>query len=215
MRIIAGKRRGHKIASPAGRHTRPTSDLVRESIFNILGDLVVDRYVYDVFAGTGALGLEALSRGAAHAVFVERDRASAALIRRNIAELRFEDRSSVLITDAYRWLASFTAIDQKRLLFFLDPPYRDYVTKLKRIAASLGVLVGKLPGGSIVVAEAPEREGRGVLPDFHAWDVRRYGNTLVAIRVVGEPVEGNTTPEALSVANADTTSISLEEKRSG
>src|ERR1700677_4222712 len=86
MRIIAGQRRGHKIDGPrASASTRPTSDLVRESLFNILGETVVDRTVIDLFAGTGALGLEALSRGAQRAIFVERDRECVGMIIRNIA----------------------------------------------------------------------------------------------------------------------------------
>src|SRR6516164_948348 len=100
MRIIAGQRRGHKIDGPrSSGHTRPTSDLVRESIFNILGELVVDRTAIDLFAGTGALGLEALSRGAQRAIFVERDRENVALIHRNIATLRYEARAQVRHAD--------------------------------------------------------------------------------------------------------------------
>src|SRR5262249_42719754 len=96
MRIIAGERRGRKIDGPKGHGTRPRSDLVRESVFNILGGRVVGRVVVDLFAGTGALGLEALSRGAARAVFVERNRENVALIHRNLATLRYEDRVRVL-----------------------------------------------------------------------------------------------------------------------
>src|SRR4051812_32749637 len=102
MRIIAGQRRGHKFDGPKGSSTRPTSDLVRESIFNILGDLVEDRIVIDLFAGTGALGLEALSRGGRRAIFVEQNRDNVALIRRNLATLRYEDRARVFNADAYR-----------------------------------------------------------------------------------------------------------------
>ena len=112
MRIIAGQRRGHKIDGPrASANTRPTSDLVRESLFNILGDLVVDRTVFDLFAGTGALGLEALSRGAERAVFIERDRDCVGLIIRNVATLRYEDRASVKLADAYRWARTFQPAD--------------------------------------------------------------------------------------------------------
>ena len=85
MRIISGQRRGHKIEGPKDRATRPTSDMVRESIFNILRDDVENRTVIDLFAGTGALGLEALSRGAARAIFVEQNRENVALIHRNLA----------------------------------------------------------------------------------------------------------------------------------
>src|SRR5271170_3131753 len=103
MRIIAGQRRGHKFDGPKGSDTRPTSDLVRESLFNILGAEVAGRFVVDLFAGTGALGLEALSRGASRAVFIERKRENVALIYRNLATLRFEDRARVFTADAYRW----------------------------------------------------------------------------------------------------------------
>src|SRR5689334_6005973 len=111
MRIIAGERRGHRIDGPKDQTTRPTSDLVRESLFNILREVVVGRVVVDLFAGTGALGLEALSRGAARAIFVEKDRDNVALIYRNMALLRYEDRVRIRSTDAYRWVRSFTPVD--------------------------------------------------------------------------------------------------------
>src|SRR4051794_5222269 len=123
MRIIAGERRGHKIDGPKGQGTRPTSDLVRESVFNILGEAVVDRVVVDLFAGTGALGLEALSRGAARAVFVELNRENVGLIYRNLATLRYEARVRVLPTDAYRWARSFVPIGDEPMVVLVDPPY--------------------------------------------------------------------------------------------
>src|SRR3954454_23421881 len=100
MRIIAGQRRGHKFDGPKGSRTRPTSDLVRESLFNILGEVVDGLVIVDLFAGTGTLGLEALSRGASRAIFVEQNRDNVALIHRNLATLRYEDRGLVLPTDA-------------------------------------------------------------------------------------------------------------------
>ena len=127
MRIIAGQRRGHKIDGPrASADTRPTSDMVRESLFNIVRELVVDRLVIDLFAGTGALGLEALSRGAERAIFVEKDRENVSLIIRNIATLRYEDRAQVKLTDAYRWVRSFQPPADRPVAVFLDPPYREY-----------------------------------------------------------------------------------------
>ena len=86
---------------------RPTSDMVRESLFNIVGGLMPGRLAIDLFAGTGALGLEALSRGAARAIFVEKDRESVGLIHRNIATLRYQDRTQVKLADAYRWVRGF------------------------------------------------------------------------------------------------------------
>src|SRR3954454_14601425 len=131
MRIIAGQRRGHKFDGARGSGTRPTSDLVRESIFNILGELVADRVVIDLFAGTGALGFEALSRGAARAIFVEQNRENVGLIYRNLATLRYEDRVRVVATDAYRWVRSFAPADDQPLVVLLDPPYREYEVRWK------------------------------------------------------------------------------------
>src|SRR5579875_572546 len=127
MRIIAGQRRGHQIDGPRiANGTRPTSDMVRESMFNILREVVVDRVVIDLFAGTGALGLEALSRGARRAVFVERDRENVALIHRNIATLRYQDRAVVRHADAYRWARGYEPAEDGPVVVFLDPPYREY-----------------------------------------------------------------------------------------
>jgi 16S rRNA (guanine966-N2)-methyltransferase len=186
MKIIAGLRRGHKFDGPKDRDTRPTSDLVREAIFNILRDEVEGREVVDLFAGTGALGLEALSRGARNAIFVERDRETAALIRRNIATLRFEDRGSVLMSDAYRWAKSFEPEGVEPVVVFLDPPYREYESHPERIRELLAGMVARLPDGSTMVVEFDKRLDPGLLPDADAWDLRRYGGTRIAVRTIGE-----------------------------
>jgi 16S rRNA (guanine966-N2)-methyltransferase len=203
MRIIAGERRGHKINGPKNTATRPTSDLVRESLFNILREAVVGRVVVDLFAGTGALGLEALSRGAERAIFVEQNRDNVALIYRNLATLRYEDRVRVLAADAYRWARSFTPADDEPLVVLLDPPYREYEIRWKKVNQLLSDLVRKLPAGSVIAVESGRGLGERVLPDFDAWDIRRYGGTHVAIRVVasrdgpgGTSLDIPTTPSA-------------------
>lgn len=192
MRIIAGQRRGHKIDGPAGNQTRPTSDRVRESIFNILGPEVDGRIVFDLFAGTGALGLEALSRDADRAVFVERERENVGLIRRNIATLRFEDRSLVLPTDAYRWARSFEPPPDLPVLVLIDPPYREFEARPRRVRELLETLQAHLPAGSIIVLEAGGPLDAEVLPDPEAWDVRKYGTTRVGFRTIAatEPQTG-------------------------
>jgi 16S rRNA (guanine966-N2)-methyltransferase len=190
MRIIAGERRGHKIEGPRGGNTRPTSDLVRESIFNILGEAVEGRLVVDLFAGTGALGLEALSRGASRAIFVEQNRENVALIRRNMAVLRYEDRVHVIQGDAYRWARSYSPIDADPIVVLLDPPYRDYETRVAKVNAMLADLVRKLPPESLIAVESGRALDDSVLPDLEAWDVRRYGGTQVAIRDLTEIVAG-------------------------
>lgn len=186
LRIIAGDRRGHKFEGPDDRTTRPTSDMVRESIFNILGDVVEGRVAYDLFAGTGALGLEALSRGARRAVFVEKDRDNLALIRRNIAHLRFEDRAHAVGSDVYRWGKTLASHEDGPIVVFLDPPYRDYERHATRLAGLLQAISAGLAPGSYVVLEAPERVDPALLPTSLEWDIRRYGGTRVAI---GERLE--------------------------
>jgi 16S rRNA (guanine966-N2)-methyltransferase len=184
MRIIAGQRRGHKFDGPKGSGTRPTSDLVRESLFNILGAAVGGRFVVDLFAGTGALGLEALSRGASRAVFVERNRDNVALIYRNLATLRFEDRASVYTADAYRWVRSLEPVDDEPLVVFLDPPYREYEQHPSKIHGLLEHLVQTLPPDSVIVAESRRALDGNLLPELSEWDIRRYGGTQLAIRTL-------------------------------
>jgi 16S rRNA (guanine966-N2)-methyltransferase len=191
MRIISGQRRGHKIDGPrAATGTRPTSDLVRESMFNILRELVVDRVVIDLFAGTGALGLEALSRGAREAIFVERDRENVALIYRNIATLRYQDRTTVRHADAYRWVRSYAPSGEDPVVVFLDPPYREYEIHSKYVNRMLSGLVEWLPRRSAIVLESGRSLDERILPDLESWDIRRYGSTRVALRLIPDEDAG-------------------------
>lgn len=122
MRVVGGSARGRLLRPlPKGADVRPTSDRVRESVFNVLQSLVdlEDATVADLFAGTGALGIEALSRGAAHATFVESDRGTAALVQANLDALGLADRGRVVRLDALRWAETAPPVD----LAFADPPY--------------------------------------------------------------------------------------------
>jgi len=184
MRIIAGQRRGHKFDGPRDDVTRPTSDLVRESIFNILGDSVEGLVAIDLYAGTGGLGLEALSRGASRSTFVELNRENVALIRRNVATLRYEDRARVVMADARRWARQFAPSDDTPLVVFLDPPYKEYENHPDRIRHTVQALLDKVPDGSTLVVESRGDLDDAVLPDLDAWDLRRYGGTQVALRTV-------------------------------
>lgn len=206
MRIIAGQKRGHKIEGPrASARTRPTSDLVRESLFNIVGAMMPGRTVVDLFAGTGAIGLEALSRGADDAVFVELDREAVALIHANVAKLRYQDRSQIRLADAYRWARAHIAELDRPLAVFLDPPYRDYEIGAKRIRAMLDHLVEHLPEGSLIVLEAGRTLNDQIVPDMASWDVRRYGDTQVAVwlRDGGDGVIAGATTEAEESEESD------------
>lgn len=171
MRVVAGTARGRTIDAPPGTGTRPTSDRVRESIFNSLGslDLVVDATVVDLFAGSGAMGIEALSRGAAHATFVESDRSAAAVIAANVARCGFEARSTVVVGTVERYLdrgsRSAVALD----LALVDPPYA-----FDRWAA----LLASLDAAAAVI------ESDRSIEIGDRWDVireRTYGSTVVQI----------------------------------
>ncbi len=121
MRIITGSARGCRLKAPKGMKTRPTSDRIKESLFNILGSFVRGKEVLDLFAGTGSLGLEALSRGAGHAVFV--DRATAGIIRENAEHAGLLDRSEILKGDALACLSRMGRDGRSFQLVFCDPPY--------------------------------------------------------------------------------------------
>lgn len=190
MRIIAGERRGHKFDGPKAGVTRPTTELVRESLFNILREAVDGRIVVDLFAGTGAIGLEGLSRGASQAIFVEKNRENVGLIHRNLELLRYEDRARVQLGDAYRWARTYEPVEGEPVVVVLDPPYRDYETRAKKIHMLVSELMAKLPSGSMIAVESGLTLNEGLLPEFEAWDVRRYGGTQVGFLTVGEGVGG-------------------------
>ena len=177
MRIIAGALRGRVLAPVKGR-TRPTAAKVREAIFNILG-AVPEAQVLDLFAGTGALGIEALSRGAAQAVFVEDHPEALKALRRNLETLGLQDRSRVLPLPAAAALKKLAARGERFGLVFLDPPYGGGAA-----AATLGALAGSslLLPEVWVVAEHSRRE---TLPEsaglLALQTLRRYGDTRVAI----------------------------------
>lgn len=190
MKIIAGQRRGHKFDGPRGSATRPTSDLVRDALFNILGDSIEGIPAVDLFAGTGALGLEALSRGASHAIFIERSRENVALIHRNVATLRYEDRGRVMMADAYRWARSFEPIDDEPMAVIIDPPYREFEIHPEKIKKLLQDLAAKLPKHSIIALESRRSLDESLLPEVALWDVRQYGGTQVAIRFLEPEAAG-------------------------
>jgi 16S rRNA (guanine966-N2)-methyltransferase len=156
VRIIAGTRRGHTIYAPRGRDTRPTSDRVRENVFNILGP-IDGAAVLDLYAGSGALGLEALSRGAARAVFVERDREAVLAIERNLDKLRLS--GTVLRQDAVSALVTETGAGRKYDLVLVDPPYEMYTEIEPQLARYLPSL---LADGAVVVVETDARTQPGL-----------------------------------------------------
>jgi 16S rRNA (guanine966-N2)-methyltransferase len=169
VRIIAGTHRGHRIAAPKGRDTRPTSDRVRENAFNLIGP-VDDAAVLDLFAGSGAMGLEALSRGATRATFVESDRDAARVINANLDKLQLH--GTVLQTDVVR------ALQQERLhydLVLCDPPY-DY--DRTRLAPHLSKL---LTVDGVLVWETSSREEPPEVPGLQQRTSRTYGSARLTL----------------------------------
>ncbi|HEU4448792.1 MAG TPA: 16S rRNA (guanine(966)-N(2))-methyltransferase RsmD [Gaiellaceae bacterium] len=174
MRIIAGSRKGARLFAPKGADTRPTGDRVREAVFNLVGP-VDGADVLDLYAGSGAMGLEALSRGAARVTFVESSRAAAETILRNLDKLRLEG-AVVLRDDAARKLAADVAGGRRYDLVLVDPPYRMLARILPTLASSLPAVLA--PGGLVVVESDAREEPELPLPLRTS---RRYGAARVTL----------------------------------
>ncbi|MBT3248091.1 MAG: 16S rRNA (guanine(966)-N(2))-methyltransferase RsmD [Actinobacteria bacterium] len=186
MRVIAGTARGRRLKSPQDDSARPTTDRVREAVFNALFSLgaLEDAVVLDLFAGSGALAIEALSRGAKRAVLVEKSSRHTELINENLALCHFDDQSEVHRADAFTWLSTH---QETWDLVFLDPPYDfdEWEKLLKNVKAKLVVLESNRE-----IDPGPE------------WDVlrsRRYGATVVVVAAVGPP-ENDVQKEGSSVS---------------
>lgn len=150
MRVISGQAKGHPLKSVPGSNTRPTTDKVKESLFSIIGPYFEGERVLDLFAGTGGLGIEALSRGAASAVFIDQSPQSIEIIRRNLESTRLADRSEVYRNDARRALKLLQRAGKPFDLIFLDPPYavKDCDALLKELASK-----GLVEDGAVAVVE--------------------------------------------------------------
>src|SRR5262245_39116231 len=179
MRIIAGSRKGARLFAPKGADTRPTGDRAREAVFNLVGPVDGAR-VLDLYAGSGAMGLEALSRGAASAVFVERDRAAVETIKRNLEKLDLVG-ATVLQDDVLRVLAADAAGGRRYDLVLIDPPYRMLAGILPTLARHLPPVLE--PGG-LVIVESDSHDPEPDLP-LPARTVRRYGTTRISVFEAG------------------------------
>ncbi len=176
MRVIAGRFGGRRLAAPPGRGTRPTSDRVREALFSILGPLD-GAVVLDLYAGSGALGLEALSRGAARAVFVERDARAVSALRGNIEALGLGgDAAQVRRADVLAALKDAHTRHENYSLVLADPPYRHAAGLGESLSAALAPV---LAPGARIVTESDRRHP--IVLTQHLTDERRYGDTLIRI----------------------------------
>lgn len=170
--------RGRKLPVAVHPGLRPTPQRVRESLFSILGNAVPDQLFVDVFAGSGVVGLEALSRGAASALFVERDRRLADAIERNAKEFGVGPQARVLRHDVYRWAERWAA-PAEPVNVFLSPPFVDLAERPADFAALVANLQARLAPGSVLILQLEDTFDATTLPAANAWESRKYGRNLL------------------------------------
>jgi 16S rRNA (guanine(966)-N(2))-methyltransferase RsmD len=174
IRIVAGQFRGRKVTCDVHPGMRPTPQMVREALFSILGDAVPGRPFIDVFAGTGVIGLEALSRGASSVTFVERDFRLVDAIEKHLRTFGAAELGRVARTDVYHWIARWQPPDEP-VTVFISPPFGDFERRPEELHTLIDELRRKAAPGSVVVLQAEESEFLDTLPGRSEADERRYG----------------------------------------
>ncbi|WP_338029056.1 16S rRNA (guanine(966)-N(2))-methyltransferase RsmD [Acetivibrio clariflavus] len=178
LRVISGEAKGHKLKTPKGNMTRPTSDKVKGSIFNIIAPVIFDKDVLDLFAGTGSIGIEALSRGARRAVFVDKSRECCQIIKENLNHTKFTERAEIHAMDVCTALSMLSQMDSKFDIIFLDPPYgKGLVDETLACIADTDVL----KQDTLIIAEHDVKdvvpECVGTLKNFRK---QKYGDTVIS-----------------------------------
>lgn len=176
MRVIAGKAKGRELVAPKGLNTRPTLAKVKEAIFGMIQFDIPDANVLDLFSGSGSLGIEAISRGARHAVFCDRDRNAVAAVRANLERLGFEKYASVYSTDSIALLDQLAAFGEKFDIVLLDPPYESDLTNkaLSKLDEN-----GLLSDGAILISEHSLDNPPVFSGNYSAKEPRKYGDSYV------------------------------------
>lgn len=198
MRVIAGSAKGRKLESVPGTSTRPITDRVKEALFNILGASIEGARFLDLFAGTGAVGIEALSRGAARAVFCERDRLALRTIGHNLQATGLADRARVVAGDAFRFLKN-PGNERFDFVYIAPPQYKGIWIRALQAVDEGEVLA---PGGTAIVQIHPKERQDVPLRRLRLFDERRYGSTLLLFYRLeeGEPNQTGAAPAADSQA---------------
>jgi 16S rRNA (guanine(966)-N(2))-methyltransferase RsmD len=181
LRIIGGTLRHRKLQYSGDLRTRPMKDRVREAVFNLLGPPIKGTHAIDLFAGTGALGLEAISRGAERATMIERHLPTAKLIEQNAAALGVAGQVEVVFGDAFGWSEEFCLHAPGLVTVFCSPPFDFYVDRKEQMLALIDRWTSGALLGSQVVVEADERFDFALLPQAERWDVREYLPAVVGI----------------------------------
>jgi 16S rRNA (guanine966-N2)-methyltransferase len=193
LRIIGGTFRGRHLHYSGDLRTRPMKDRLREAIFNLIGPGIRGKHAIDLFAGTGALGLEAISRGADRATLIEQHNPTADIIRQNITELNVAERAEVVVGNTFIWWKlqnkrqadatgpAATRFSDAPWAVFCSPPYDFFVERIDEMLDLLAGLIQAAPAESVFVVEADDRFDFLRLPDPQAWDVRAYQPAVVGI----------------------------------
>ncbi len=178
IRIVAGSLRGRKLSVVVHAGLRPTPQMVREALFSILGNAVPDRPFVDVFAGTGVVGLEAISRGASEATFVERDPRLAGGVEKYLREFGVAPQGQVIRIDVYRWAERWRAPAGPANVF-LSPPFPDLAERPDDFDRLVRSLQAKLAPGSQLVLQVEDTFRARGLPDAERWELRKYGRNVL------------------------------------
>ncbi|MFW5693255.1 MAG: RsmD family RNA methyltransferase [Thermoguttaceae bacterium] len=181
VRIIGGRLRGRRLAYSGDARTRPMKDRLREAIFNLIGPAVKGLHAVDLFAGTGALGLEAISRGAARATLIEQHFPTANLIGQSVAELGLDAICEVVAADTFIWWRRGPDLGPLPQVIFCSPPYDLYVTRTADMVELVTGLFRAAPAGSLLVVEADRRFDFALLPEAESADVRSYPPAVVGL----------------------------------
>lgn len=184
LRIIGGEFRGRQIDYSGDPITRPMKDNIREALFNLIGGWVKGKAVFDLFAGTGAIGIEALSRGAHQAYFVERHFASARIIEQNLAQLADDLPAEVSASDTFFWVRKFVQKQSHPTvpwMVFCCPPYRFFDERRDELITMLESLLTLAPPESLMVVESDQQFSPQHLPQSDQWEVRQYSPAQIAV----------------------------------
>jgi len=184
MKIIAGEWKGRRLVTPRGETTRPTADQVRIALMDTLTPWLPGARVLDLFAGGGGVGLEALSRGAAHATFVERDARAVTALRANVAALGVEARTRIVREDAARALGRLAREQARFDVVFLDPPYETALVATTLAALGAGGITA--PAAIVIAQHLTKRAPTGQAGALRAWRARRFGETTLTFFRAGE-----------------------------
>jgi 16S rRNA (guanine(966)-N(2))-methyltransferase RsmD len=187
LRIVGGRLRGRRLKYSGEAHLRPMKERVREALFNLIGPAIRGLHAVDLFAGTGALALEAISRGAVGATLIERHFPTAAIIRENAQALDVASVVSLVTADTFSWARQVPALPDLPWAVFCAPPYGLFEERPADLRWLLEELLGRAAEGSVVAVEAAAGFNVEGLPEAEQWDVRRYPPAALALRRLGSP----------------------------